>query len=367
MPKICHLTSAHIYTDTRILYKECFSLQQQFGAVTLIAPGKKDQTFHGVKIIAVKKLNRLKRMWHTVNEVYQKAIEVDADIYHFHDPELIRVGLKLKNKGKKVIFDIHENIALQILDKEYIPKYLRILVSKTYRAYEKYAIKKLDGVILAESSYANYYTHLNKNHAIVLNMPQIDKIKGKAIAENKRNELFYIGGITKNRGILIILESIKILKSRNIDIFFNCVGPVPEWLLENELYQEVKDNVSLKGTRPLLDSLDLVKSAKIGISVLKPIENYKRSFSTKIFEYMAMGLPVITSNFKLYRDVVEEYQTGFCINPLDCNELADKIEILFSEDILAKEMGQNGMILTEKKFNWAIEEKKLFDFYENLI
>ena len=112
MIKVCHLSSAHHRFDTRIFYKQCQSLASDNRLVSLvIADGLGNEIKDDISIFDVgKQKNRFRRIFRTTNDVYKKALELNCDIYHFHDPELIRTGLKLKKVGKKVIFDIHENI-----------------------------------------------------------------------------------------------------------------------------------------------------------------------------------------------------------------------------------------------------------------
>lgn len=367
MTKICHLTSVHHWGDVRIFIKECVSLAKQFDEVYLIAPGTKKQVVDKVNIIPVHKFSRLKRMRKTVDEVYKKSLEIDADVYHLHDPELLRIALRLKKKGKKVIFDIHENVALQIKSKPYIPSIFRGFIGFMYRMLEKFILPKLDGLILAEDSYLPYYDNLNKNISIVLNMPQHEKFDSFQGTGVKKDELFYIGSISEARGIITTLNAIKILKDRDVSVKFNCVGVVPGWLESHPLLTALSDRVIMHGRLPLYEGLEYAKSAKIGLSILKPIENYKNSFSTKTFEYMAMGLPVITSNFKLYKDVIEFNHTGLCINPQDPLELANSIERLLKDDDLCKTMGENGIQLIAEKYNWKNEEAKLFNLYQTIL
>ena len=368
--KITHLTSVHPRYDTRIFMKICTSLakKKNYEVSLIVADGKGDESQYNVNIIDVGKLHgRLNRIVNTTKKIFKKAIELDSDIYHFHDPELIPVGLKLKKLGKKVIFDVHENIALQIMDKEYIPSMFRDFISYIYKKYEKVALKKFDYLILAEDSYREYYTSLNKNIEVVLNMPDIKSLEKFVSNERNKNELFYIGGISNNRGLDVTVEAIKILKDEFPDIYFHCIGPYSKELLKSIDIKEIEKNIKFYGRISLYDGLEYSKNSKIGLSILKPIGNYTRSYSTKVFEYMAIGLPVITSNFELYKNVIEKYDCGICVNPLEPKEIAEAIKYIINSPIEAEKMGQNGRKTVLKYYNWAIEEKKLYTVYSGLL
>ncbi|MEA3553063.1 MAG: glycosyltransferase [Campylobacterota bacterium] len=368
--KITHLTSVHPRFDTRIFLKECGSLANEscYKVNLVVADGLGDDIKNNINIYDVgKSKGRIDRILYTTKKIYEKTKELDSDIYHFHDPELIPVGLKLKKLGAKVVFDIHENIALQILDKEYIPKFLRKIISNIYRKYEIRTLKKFDALILAEYSYVDYYNDLNNNIEVVLNMPDIEPLEKFVSNDRDKNEIFYIGGISNNRGFDVTTEALKILKVKIPDIYMHNIGPYSKELIDSADLKSIEKNVKFYGRISLLDGLEYSKNAKVGISILKPIGNYTSSYSTKVFEYMALELPVITSNFKLYKDIVEKHRCGICVNPLKPQEIADAIEYIMTNPKEAKLMGMNGMEAIKKKFNWKVEEKKLYKLYKDLI
>ena len=163
--KICHLTSVHSAKDVRIFVKECRSLAFAGYEVTLIAPNAFNEVVDGVSIVGVNisYANRLYRIFKASNIVFSKALEIDADIYHIHDPELLPYGVKLKKIGKKVIFDSHEDVPKQILNRRWLPILFRNIVSFAYKIYEKKCLKIFDAVISVNNTIVDRLKKINKN------------------------------------------------------------------------------------------------------------------------------------------------------------------------------------------------------------
>jgi glycosyltransferase involved in cell wall biosynthesis len=370
--KIVHLTSVHPRHDTRVLFRNCVTLSENGYSVSLVvADGLGDEVIDSVQIndIGERCHGRLLRYIKTTTKIFQKAKELDADIYHFHDPELIFVGLKLKKLGKKVIFDIHDNIALQIKDKPYIPLLLRTPTSKLDRIFERLTVNKFNALILAEDSYQEYYKDLNKNCITVLNMPEILKLADSFVSNRSEipvNEIFYLGSITKERGFDITLDTMEILKKNNHEVKINMVGRYSEAQKQQIKDRRLEDVVSLHGYMNLIEGYKLSRESKVGISVLEPIDNHIQSYSTKIFEYMAIGLPVITSNFKLYRNVIEKYECGICVDPCNPQEIADAIIDIIKNHDKSEQMARNGLAATKDYFNWGKQKEKLLKLYESI-
>lgn len=305
-------------------------------------------------------------MTKTVNRIFEKGLELDCDLYHLHDPELIPIGLKLKKLGKKVIFDVHENIAFQILDKNYIPRFLRKLIAIIFRIYEINSLKKFDALILAENSYLKNYISLNKRIEIILNLPDHKLLKNFQKTTRNKMEIFHIGNITNARGFDKIINALNILKKKIPNFFLHYVGNYTEELINSVDLNDINKNIKFYGPKSLLDGLEYSKNSIVGISILKPLKNYQTSYSTKVFEYMAIGLPVITSNFKIYKDIIEKYDCGICVDPNNPKEIANALEIVMKNPSKAMRMGLNGIKAINEKFKWELEEKKLLRLYESL-
>ncbi len=342
--KICHISSVHPSRDTRIFYKECISLKKAGYDVTLIAGNNQtEETVGGIKIIDFPPFkNRLFRMLFAPLRMFNLARKQKAKLYHFHDPELIITGIMLRMMGKQVIFDIHENIVKQIKSKKFL--LFPSLLSGLFMPFNFIACKWFH-LILAEHSYEPIYKKSSKSYEIILNMPGIGFLEPYNVPDRSGlNNIFYIGRVTKLRGVDVSLKALHLLKHQGIETTMHFVGDIDEALkkeLENlDYYDQIKKNVIFHGRMNLDDGYELAKDCLIGISVLKPIENYLESYSTKVFEYMAVSMPVITSNFELYKKVVEKHECGLCIDPEDPRELADAINCQVMDKERATAMGR---------------------------
>ena len=204
LKKVCHLTSAHSIDDIRIFHKECVSLANNGYDVTLIACGEKgyEETKNGVKCISlnVPVKNRLQRC-QTIYSIYKKAKEINADIYHFHDPELLPIGKKLKRKGKKVIYDSHEDLPRQIFQKNWIPNFLRRSTSLIMEFIENSYVKKIDAVVTVTEHIAERFNIVAKNVIVCANYASLNEFNETPNFHKNSNSVCYIGGISKLRGI----------------------------------------------------------------------------------------------------------------------------------------------------------------------
>jgi len=201
--KICHLTSAHSRYDTRIFYKECSSLANAGYEVTLLVAenqGSQSEIKNGVLVIPVKfePKNRFDRILNSPKVMLKKALEVNADIYHFHDPELLQIALKLKRKGKKVIFDSHEDVCGQILGKQWIPRLLRPTLSFFYKYYSTFVLSKLNYLIGVTPHLVEKLKTVNPSAELITNFPILN-LEGNNLEKStyNRKSLCFAGGITE--------------------------------------------------------------------------------------------------------------------------------------------------------------------------
>lgn len=362
--RIVHLSSAHPDRDVRIFLKECTSLASFLSdsEVHLVLAGVEERVENNTTIHSVTARNgsRIHRMWTTVNEVYSKAISLEADVYHLHDPELLRIALKLKRAGKKVIYDAHEDLPRQLLGKSYLP--FKSLVSKVFEKYENCVVKKLDGVITATPFIRDRFSKIHPNVIDINNYPLLQEIEFEDPQNESSHNICYIGGITSIRGIKELVDAMGFTES-----FLDLAGTISEDF-KNVLIQSMGwDKVKTWGLVTRKVASEIKTKSFAGIVTFLPLPNHINSQPNKIFEYMASGLPVIGSDFPMWRSLLVDNNCGICVDPNNPNSIAAAIRFLQENPILAKEMGNNGKRLVREKYNWSIEENRLIAFYLDIL
>lgn len=359
--KICHISSLHPARDHRIYFKECMSLAKQGFDTHLILCNREDSNEDGVLVhnITFKSTDRVNRIKKALTYCLTKAVEIDADIYHLHDPELLMIAGQLKKKGKVVIYDAHEDVPIQMLNKGYIPKILRKTASNLYKRFEARVCCKLDACLVASPSMIPRFESYTKTVGI-FNFPEW-KRANEVNWSDREQAICYIGTLTDTRGIYDILEAIK-----DLDLKFYLAG---NWHDPN-FEKKCRNHPSWKKVEFLgyIDQekiYEILGKVKAGLSMLHPLPNYIRAYTGKMFEYMAAGVPVIISNFDLWEDLLEKAKCGVSCDPHDHSKLKALIHEMLTEDQKASKLGLSGQLASKSDFCWESEEKKLTELYNS--
>lgn len=366
--KIAHLTSAHPRFDTRIFLKECRGLAAAGHDVTLVvADGKGNAQRDGVSIIDVgRPRGRLSRMLMTTRKVSHMAVALDADVYHLHDPELLRIAGKLQRlgAGKRVIFDAHEDLPRQILSKHWIPAPLRRLVSFAAERVEDHVARKLSGIVAATPHIAMRFRRLNPHTVDVNNYPMPDELILDACLSVRKRQVCYVGGITRVRGIEPLIRALPLVPGVTLALcgsfqgneFEAAMRALPGWR-----QVDYRGHVDRSGVRQVM------RESAAGVVTLLPTPAYLDALPVKMFEYMSAELPVVASDFPLWRQILEDAQAGVCVDPQSPEAIAAAIRELVDDPIRIERMGKAGRAAVMARYNWPNEAEKLVKFYRALL
>jgi glycosyltransferase involved in cell wall biosynthesis len=368
---ICHMTSVHPARDIRIFKKECLSLVKAGYCVSFITPEEKNEIRKNISLIGISTAKRghLFRLTVAGWKVFQAGLKMNADIYHFHDPELLLTGLLLRLfTKKKIIYDVHEDYSLSIQTKSWLPLWIRKPLSWLFKHFENFSVKHFHSVISATPTIAKRFDSINTNSIIVQNFPLLEEFSQKEVEWQQRyNAIIYVGVIHPFRGIKEMINALEIVQ-KVVDAKLILAGSFyPESLKEEVESQSGWKHVEYKGVVSHKELATLLAQVKAGLVLIHPIPRYKTSYPTKLFEYMAAGIPVVASDFKLWRKIIEGAGCGFLIDPLNPKAIADSIIYLLEHPKEAEEMGKRGIKAVEEKFNWSKEEEKLLQLYRDLL
>lgn len=368
--RVVHITTVHNPHDPRIYYKQCLSAQKGGFETYLVARAARPKLAEndGVTHIQLKKrTSRLKRMIFGAWEAYRKAKKLRADIYVFHDPELMWIGALLKKKDNIVIYDIHEDYVTSMLQKPYLAKPFRIFFAKTYRFIETILTRKME-LSLAEKYYAQFYP----DGKTILNYPLLNE-GFLQIARSKQpivDKLLYTGNVTLERGAHIHARLPQIDEKITVQFVGKCASDIADEM--KSIAGEHAERLKFEGIdefvlKEKIEDYYINENWLAGIAIFPATDHYMKKELTKFFEYMNAGLPIICSNFPTWKAFIDQYECGITVDPNDDEQIKDAIETLRNDPQLARRLGENGRRAVANELNWQKEESKLLVWYNELI
>jgi glycosyltransferase involved in cell wall biosynthesis len=367
--KMVHLTTVHSSSDVRIFHKEAKTLAKAGYKVVLIAQHKRNEEVDGIKIAALpNQQNRFFRIFGLTWRAFHMALLERANVYHFHDPELLPIGVLLKIFTRaKIIYDVHEDVPEQILTKYWLPVSLRRPIAILFNFIEKLLAQVMDKVIVATEGIAEKFARLNP--IVVHNYPDLGTMLNPSETRWKREDkvLVFAGGISKLRGAIEMVQALEYLKPA-WNVRLDLIGKFEPPELEEEL-QAMRgwQRVRFLGWLQWKLAWEHARNAFAGIVLFHPVPNHTESLPNKLFEYMSVGLPVVASNFPLWKMIIEGNRCGITVDPLDPKAIAQAIEYLLAHPEEARRMGERGRRAVEERFNWEREGERLLILYKELL
>jgi glycosyltransferase involved in cell wall biosynthesis len=369
-PRICHLTSVHPWDDVRVFRKECSTLAEAGYDTHLVATGPRAGFERGVRIHAAPRLSgRVRRTLATPRQVYRLARTIDAALYHFHDPDLLPVGLWLARRGKRVIYDAHEDVAQSLRARTYLPGWISGPGSSAIGAFERAVSRRMTAVVAATPTIAerlrknNPRTVAINNYPILEEWPEVDGIAWNS----RRQSVVYVGALCRERGVTEMAQAMAVVSARR-RVTLELAGEFsPSDERRHVADQPGWGHAREHGVLSRECVVDLMRGVRAGLVVLHPEPRFLASQPIKLYEYMAAGIPVIASDFPLWRDLIAGAGCGLLVDPMNPKAIAGAIDYVFSHPDEAAAMGQRGRRAITERYNWATEGATLLDLYADIL
>nr|WP_294811011.1 glycosyltransferase [uncultured Sphingomonas sp.] len=370
MSSVCHVISGYFRNDARVFLRQCKSLHNNGFDVTILTnDGAPDEISDGIRIFDCKNpWPRWKTLLWAKQQFLQKALEIDADIYQLHSPELLPLGLALKKVGKKVVYDAHEDMPRHILEKEWLPYFSRKVISIAFEKYMLRALRDYDDIISPHSHVvASFRERLDKG-VLIANFP--------LVAENwyfDQKEFIARGNVLCYSGTVYAYsnqeETVAALGAFE-DLEYRIAGYIDEEHGKRLFAMPNGHKVKFLGRLSRSDLHEFYRTSLIGTVIY----DYKLNLgdrlgsygTNKVFEYMEAGLPFICTDYILWKDIIDRYDCGVCVPPGKPDEIEAAIAFLLEDRERTYRMGQNGRKAVLAEFNWSTEEKKYVALFRRL-
>ncbi len=365
------ISSVHRWNDTRIFVKQAATLAGAGFDVVLMAPCDHSVPFEtsGVRVVPLRRRSRASR-WLTWLAIVRLVLVHRPSVVHAHDPELIPIALLLRLVGCKVVCDVHENLAEQVLYKEWIPGRLRRPLSRVLKSVQWLLPTLFDAVVLAEDSYVRDFP-AKPNVFVVRNFPVVP-VEHKLEYQTEVLRLVYVGDVRKVRGISEYVEITARLHNQGVPVLLRVIGSFADRAEEQQIAERLRrlgltHRVEFLGRRPPEEIPALLADCDVGLALLHPIGNYRDSYPTKMFEYMAAGLPVVASRFALWEEVLVGNDCGRVVDPVNVNEGAAAAGDYWASRELRECHGRHGRGAVLERYSWDAEAARLLRIYAGLV
>lgn len=368
---IVHFTTVHPRDDSRIRAKMMSALSKTYpGRVGLFVQdghGNENDRVAGYDVFDTgPRLRRIKRMSVGGWRMFRSILRARPRIAHFHDPELIPWAVALRLCGIRMIYDVHEDYPEAVSENHRLPKAFRTVLPPIVRLFEWASMPFFSSIVTVTPQIQQKF---DRNKTILIrNFPMVREFHEPADTpmRERPGEFAYIGTITQNRNIIGMIDAVNAVKDN--DVVLRLAGHFPVAADRNAAMDHPAwERVRFDGWVSRDGVADILANARAGLVVLKPIAHEMQTLPIKLFEYMAAGVPVISSDFPIWRQIVEEAGCGLLVDPNKPEQIAEAMQWIMDNPELAQVMGQRGREAVLERFNWERESETLIQAYHKIL
>ncbi|WP_034609536.1 glycosyltransferase [Cellulomonas sp. URHD0024] len=283
-----------------------------------------------------------------------RSAAAQHDVVVLHDPELL---LAAAGAGRRVpvVWDVHEDTAAAVVLKPWLPRPLRAPAAGAFRGVERIAERRTAGLLLAEAAYQDRFRH---PHPVILNTVLVPE----SVSEPGDARVVYVGALSAARGAAELVAVGRLLRERTAGAAtLHLVGGADAATRELLTTAHAAGDLEWHGYLPSTDALTLLDGALAGLSLLHDSPNYAVSIPTKVVEYMAFGVPVVTTPLPLARALVEEAGSGVVVPFEDAERTVEAVLALRDDPELRRRLGAAGHAHAAHRYDWAAHSDQFLE------
>lgn len=373
--KICHISSGHYSESGRIFNRACRGLVESGHEVILIINHDRDveEVLHGVRIIPITIRRGMRRYIFSAMEAYRKALNVNADIYHFHDPELLPWMVRLQTHGRRVVFDSHEHFT-EVLRKRLNGNPALSWLPFVYHRYQRYATAQLSGLVAITDKMIDVINPDVRQRCAVGNFVNLNLFDGWQPQPNERKSIVATSGlITTARHCNQLVDALPLILQRHPNAILRLSGQFGPDGYQTELMQRasshgVKDSLELSGYVTYRENIVRAAQASVGCAFFEPKPYAQVTLQNRLFEYMFCGVPVLVSaGSGVTETIVKSIKCGYVVDSLQPKSIAEATCRILDDSDKAAAMGRRGRQAVLDKFNFSAVLKDLIAFYKRIL
>lgn len=364
---IVHFTTVHRRDDSRIRSKQVNTLARAAGAqVCLVVQdgiGDEIDRDFGYRVIDTgPRLGRIRRMTLGAWRIVRAVKHLRPAVAHFHDPELLPWAILLRFSGIKVVYDVHEDVPQQVSRNPSLPGWAQNLLPPIVSLAEWVGARLINGIVAASPTIAERFP--KQKTVLVRNFPLLGELHepDSTPMDERPAEFTYIGTISEDRNIYRMMEAVARVPGGQARLRLAGKFSIPETQRHAEQMPEWT-SVKFEGWTSREEVAELLADGRAGLVVLKPVPHEMLTLPIKLFEYMAAAMPVISSDFPIWREIVDSAQCGLLVDPTDTEEIVGAMQWILDNPQQAGEMGKRGREAVVERFNWNLEASTLLEFY----
>ena len=368
--RMCHISSMHDALDARIYQRACIGLVRLGHEVHFVV-SKHNETIknEGVEFHWIKNRQGWRRRWFSSIDAVNLAISVKADIYHFHDPDLLPHILKNKRKvpKAKIVYDIHENYQVRFQQWGF-----PAILGQFFQKYQIRKINQIDGFVTTTETMKKLFSGVSKPGVVIRNSVDTHRLSHIDIAEILPFEppvIYTSGTHSHSRLVLQTVQSMKYLpKDLNFRMVF-AGSYLPG--IEEELIAQAKEDgteglLLIEEMLPWAENFRRTAKAMCGCVFYEDNLNNQVTLPNRVYEYMFCGIPIVVSDFPELRYIIDKANCGLIIKSEKPKDIAKAFEFLLRNPEKAVEMGNNGRKAVFGEFGYHVDLDNLIKFYSKL-